>query len=128
VHGPKPRDYAMRVNRKMRKASLRAALTDALVSGKLAVVDGLAFDEPSTKDASALLSTLELSGKVLVVLPEPDETTERSFRNLPFVKIDYPGNLNTYDLLNADRVLFTEDALNVLSGEPGPSRGEEAEA
>jgi large subunit ribosomal protein L4 len=119
-HGPKPRSYDMRINRKMKKAALRAALTDALQSGKLAIVHGLAFDGPRTKDAVGVLRSLELEGLVLVVLAGPDEAIEKSFGNLPHVKVDYPGNLSTYDLLYADRVLFTSEALDALSGERGP--------
>jgi large subunit ribosomal protein L4 len=116
AHGPVPRDHSKKVNKKMRRAALRSALTDAVQSGKLAVVQGLAFDGPRTKDAQAVLEALGLEGLVLVVIARPDEAVEKSFRNLPQVKIDYPGNLSTYDLLYADRVLFTTDALDVLSG------------
>jgi len=119
-HGPKPRSYEMRVNRKMKRAALRAALTDALLSGKLAVVHGLAFDGPRTKDAVGILQSLGLEGLVLVVLAGPDEAIEKSFGNLPHVKVDYPGNLSTYDLLYADHVLFTSEALDILTGERGP--------
>jgi large subunit ribosomal protein L4 len=119
-HGPKPRSYEMRVNRKMKKAALRAALTDALLSGKLAIVHGMAFDGPKTKDAVGVLQSLGLEGLVLVVLAGPDEAIEKSFGNLPQVKVDYPGNLSTYDLLYADRVLFTSEALDTLTGERGP--------
>ena len=117
AHGPKPRDYAMRVNKKMKRASLRSALADAAASGKLAVVDGLAFEGPRTRDAVGVLRALDLRGRVLVVLSEPDEAVEKSFRNLPEVKIVYPGNLSTYDLLAADRVLFTSASLDLLTGE-----------
>ena len=117
VHGPVPRDHSVRVNKKMRAASLRSALTDASVSGKLALVEDITFDAPSTKDALSLLSALELEGKVLFVLSEPNADTELSFRNLQSVKIAYPGNLSTYDLLYADRILFTASALDRLTGE-----------
>src|SRR6266487_2203116 len=117
AHGPKPRDYAMRVNKKMKRAALRSALADAAASGKLAVVEGLTFDGPRTRDAVGVLRALDLRGRVLVVLSEPDEAVEKSFRNLPEVKIVYPGNLSTYDLLAADRVLFTSASLDLLTGE-----------
>jgi large subunit ribosomal protein L4 len=118
-HGPSPRSYEMRVNRKMKKGALRSALSDAAQSGKLAVVSGLSFDGPRTKDALGVLDAFGLEGRVLLVIDAPDEAIEKSFRNLPQVKIDYPGNLSTYDLLYADRVLLTTDALAVLSGEEG---------
>jgi large subunit ribosomal protein L4 len=121
AHGPKPRSYDMRINRKMKRAALRAALTDALQSGKLGVVDALAFEGPKTKDAAAVLEAFGFDGRVLLVIAAPDELVEKSFRNLPQVKIDYPGNLNTYDLLYADRVLFTSGALDAMTGERGPA-------
>jgi large subunit ribosomal protein L4 len=117
VHGPIPRDHSVRVNKKMRAASLRSALTDAAQSGKLAVVEDLIFDAPRTKDAIALLSALELGGHVLMVLAEPQRETELSFRNLGNVQIEYPNNLGTYELLYADFVLFTMSALDRLTGE-----------
>jgi large subunit ribosomal protein L4 len=118
AHGPHPRDHAQRVNKKMRRGALRSALTDALQSGKLAVVDGLAFEEPKTKAAVELLDALQLEGRVLVVLKEPTASgaAEKSFRNLPYVKVAYAGGLGTYDLLLADRVLVTTEALDALEG------------
>jgi large subunit ribosomal protein L4 len=117
AHGPKPRSYEMRVNRKMKKAALRSALSDAAQSGKLALVSGLSFDGPRTKDALGVLEAFGLEGAVLLVIGARVEAVEKSFRNLPQVKIDYPGTLSTYDLLYADRVLMTTAALAVLSGE-----------
>jgi large subunit ribosomal protein L4 len=117
AHGPKPRDYSIRVNKKMRKAALRSALADAAQSGKLSVVDGLAFDAPKTRDAVSVLDALGLPGKVLVVLAAPDEAAEKSFANVERVKVDFPGNLSTFDLVYADHVLFTTEGLNALTGE-----------
>jgi large subunit ribosomal protein L4 len=116
-HGPKPRSYETRVNRKMKKAALRSALSDAARSEKLALVSGLSFDGPRTKDALGVLEAFGLEGNVLLVIAGPDEALEKSFRNLAQVKIDYPGNLSTYDLLYADRVLLTTEALAVLAGQ-----------
>ncbi len=124
AHGPKPRDYEMRVNKRMKRLALRSALSDAARSGKLAVIGGLAFDGPRTKDAVGVLEALELEGKILLVLADRDEAVEKSFRNLPYVKIDYPRNLSTYDVLAADRVLFTAEALDALEGAPGGSSSE----
>jgi len=120
-HGPQPRDHSKRVNKKVRKAALRSALSDALASGKLAVVEEIVFDGPRTKDAVSILTALELEGRVLLVLDQPDPDVELSFRNLSQVKIDLPGNLSTFDVLSADRILFTGAALDVLAGgEPAP--------
>jgi large subunit ribosomal protein L4 len=114
AHGPQPRSHDVRVNKKMRRGALRSALTDALASGKLAVVAQLEFDEPKTKEAVDVLDSLELSGKILLVLPEPQEAVEKSFRNLQQVRITYTRALGTYDVVAADRVLFTQPALEAL--------------
>ncbi len=118
AHGPLPTDHAMHVNKKMRKGSLRSALTDSLQSGKLAVISEFAFDAPSTKGAVAVLDALELTGKILVILPQPTEdgAMEKSFRNLQHVRVGYAGGLGTYELLWADRVLFTAAALDAVEG------------
>ena len=116
AHGPKPRSYEMRVNKKMKRAALRAALTDAQQSGKLALIQDLQFDEPRTKDAVEVIQSLELTGKILLVLPAPEPLTEKCFRNLPYVKVTYAPSISVYDLLAADRVLFTSAALDVLEG------------
>jgi large subunit ribosomal protein L4 len=120
AHGPTPRDHSQKVNKKMRRGALRSALTDALQSGKLAVVDKLAWEEPKTKQAVGLLDSLELKGRILLVLPVPTESgaVEKSFRNLPNVKIAYARGLGTYDVLLADRVLFTGAAIDGLTQAP----------
>jgi len=130
AHGPVPRDHDMRVNKKMKRGALRSALTDANASGKLAVVNELAWDEPKTKRAVEVADALELSGLLLVVLEAPTETgaVEKSFRNLANVKVTYAGGLGVYDVLRADRVLITTAALDVLerSGTGAEPQGGEA--
>jgi large subunit ribosomal protein L4 len=115
-HGPQPRSHDMRVNKKMRKGALRSALTDALASGKLVVVDELVFNEPKTKHAVGVLDAAGLDGRVLVVLDAPTESgaVERSFRNLQRTRVAYAGGLGTYDVLLADRILFTVAALDAI--------------
>jgi large subunit ribosomal protein L4 len=131
AHGPTPRDHSMRINKKMRRGALRSALTDALKSGKLAIVEDLDWDEPKTKQAASLLTSLELAGRVLVVLPVPTDrrAVEKSFRNMPSVKVAYANGLGTYDVLLADRVLFTVGALEGLTraADGGRTGGEVAE-
>jgi large subunit ribosomal protein L4 len=116
AHGPKPRSHEMRVNKKMKRGALRSALSDALASGKIAAVDGFGFDGPKTKDALKTMSALGLEGRVLIVLPQPDRDTELSFRNLVNVKVTFAGSLSVYDVLYADRIVFTGDALDALEG------------
>jgi large subunit ribosomal protein L4 len=118
----------MRVNKKMKRGALRSALTDALASGKLAVVDDLRFEEPKTRQAVEVLDTLELLGKVLVVLPLPSEdgVVEKSFRNIPTVRIAYARSLGVYEVVGADRVLFTRAALDAVEGAPAPEAAADA--
>jgi large subunit ribosomal protein L4 len=125
AHGPHPRDHSQKVNKKMRRGALRSALTDALQSGKLALVDNLDWSEPKTKDAVGVLTSLGLDGRILLVLPQPTESgaIEKSFRNLPKVKIAYSGGLGTYDVLLADRVLFTAAAIERLRTQPPQGTG-----
>jgi len=137
AHGPKPRDHSIRVNKKMKRGALRSALTDALTSGKVSVVDELRFDEPKTRRAAEVIEALELEGAVLLVLPGPssDGMVERSFRNLASVRVAYVPALGAYEVLAADRVLFTQGALDALEGgrtqpveTPPGEHAEEAEA
>jgi large subunit ribosomal protein L4 len=124
AHGPQPRNYEQRTNKKMKAGALRSALSDALVSGKLIVLDSLAFDEPKTKVARQIVESLELSGKILLVLPEPQEVIEKSFRNLPYVRVAFARSLGTYEVLAADFVVFTKDSLEALEGKPESTRAE----
>ena len=114
AHGPKPRDHSMRVPKKMKRLALRSALTDRAREGKIRVLESLSFEVPKTADAVALLESLDVLGRILLVLPKPEETVERSFRNLPHVKVDYPGNISTYDVLLADWLVFTKDAVEAV--------------
>ena len=120
-HGPQPHDHAMRVNKKMKRGALRSALTDALTSGKLSVVQDLAFDTPKTKTAAEVLDTLELAGKVLLVLPSPSDSgaVEKSFRNIRGVRVAYARSLGVYEVIAADHLVITESALDVVEGSPG---------
>jgi len=125
AHGPRPRDHDLRVNKKMKKGALRSALTDALRSGKLVAIEDLAFEAPRTKEAVAVLDALELTGKVLLVLPAPSDTgaVEKSFRNIEGIRIAYAKSLGVYEVIAADRVVFTRSALDVVEGkgDAGPA-------
>lgn len=117
AHGPQPRDHSIRVNRKTKALALRSALTDRASEGRVLVVDAPNFEEPDTKKAVSLLGTWEAVGKVLVVIEQSQEDslldTWKSFRNLPEVYIaTYP---TTYTVLAADTVVFTKEALDVLT-------------
>jgi len=118
VHGPVPRDFSQRTPKKMKAAALRGALSDRARNGKLHVVSGFVDGEtPSTKAALAALKAVVAEAKrVLVVLGEDDELNWVSLRNLPQVHLLEAGQLNTYDVLVSDEVVFTADALNDFLG------------
>ena len=109
--GPKPRSYRQRTPKKMVRLALRSALSDRAADGRVVVVDGWGFDVPSTKEASAALEALDLTGRVLVVLGRDDVDAHKSFRNLPDVHTLPDGELNAYDVLCSDWVVFTRDTL-----------------
>ncbi|MHB1928394.1 MAG: 50S ribosomal protein L4, partial [Acidimicrobiales bacterium] len=105
--GPKPRSYRQRTPRKMINLALRSALSDRASEGRVAVVDAWPWTMPSTKDARAGLAALGIEGRVLVVLERDDDAAYKSFRNLPHVQIVFGGELNAYDVLCNDWILFT---------------------
>ena len=116
VHGPKPRDYSVSVNKKMRRAALRSALASKAGDGSVWVLDG--FDEARTKAAAACLKAAGIAGRILVVLdPEDDAsaTVDRAFRNLDRAAFTLYTSLSTYDVLVADAVIFTTSALDRLT-------------
>ncbi|MGH3922661.1 MAG: 50S ribosomal protein L4 [Pseudonocardiaceae bacterium] len=105
-------NFTKRVNKKLRRLALRSALSDRARSGDVLVIRGLSFTQPRTKDAAAVLAALGLGErKVLLVLGNQDGVLRRSFRNLPGVHLLTVDQLNTYDVLCSDAVLFCEDAL-----------------
>jgi large subunit ribosomal protein L4 len=113
AHGPTGEEnYSKRVSKKLKRVALRSALSDRAASGDVVVVRGLRFDAPRTKDAVALLDSLGLNERrVLLVLGDVDVDVLRSFRNLPTVHVLTVDQLNTYDVLTSDVVLFAEEAL-----------------
>ncbi|TFV58258.1 50S ribosomal protein L4 [Mycobacterium sp. PS03-16] len=113
VHGPQPRDYSQRTPKKMIAAALRGALSDRARNGRIhAVTELVEGQTPSTKSAKAFLSTLTERKQVLIVIGRADETSALSVRNLPGVHVLPPDQLNTYDVLKADDVVFSVEALN----------------
>ena len=127
VHGPVPRDYSQRTPKKMKAAALRGALSDRAREGRVHVVESFVDgDTPSTKAALAALTALTTARKVLVVLGVEDELNWLSLRNVPTVHLLEAGQLNTYDVLNANEVVFTGAALEEFLGVPLASTPVEA--
>jgi large subunit ribosomal protein L4 len=141
VHGPVPRSYEQRTPKKMKAAALRGALSDRAAHGRVHVVSGFTDDlTPRTKDAVAVLEAAVGAGpglaQVLVVAAAADELTWKSLRNVQGVHLLASGQLNTYDVLVSDHVVFTEQALEEFvtksgfalagSGEPADAEPEDA--
>jgi large subunit ribosomal protein L4 len=124
VHGPQPRDYAQRTPKKMKAAALRGALSDRARNDRIHVVESLVTgDAPSTKDALALLAGLTERPSVLVVLDRTDLVSMKSVRNLEGVHVLAADQLNTYDVLCADDVVFTRAALDAFVSGAQPVGG-----
>jgi large subunit ribosomal protein L4 len=124
VHGPQPRSYAQRTPKKMKTAALRGALSDRLSHGRVQVVSAFVDgDLPRTKDAMAVLASAVAPGaKVLVVAHRDDELTWKSLRNVASVHVLTEDQLNTYDVLASDHVVFTEQALTAFVDRAGSAK------
>jgi large subunit ribosomal protein L4 len=126
-HGPQPRDYAQRTPKKMKAAALRGALSDRARNDRVHVLTALtSADAPSTKTAKTAVNNLVADRKALVVLTRGDELGWLSVRNLSTVHVLTVDQLNTYDVLVNDDVVFTRDAFDALLA--GPARGRSAKA
>jgi large subunit ribosomal protein L4 len=121
AHGPRPRSYGQRTPKKMIKLALRSALSDRAAEGKVVVVDDWAMSTPRTKDAAAALAALGLEGRVLVVVESLDTAIARSFRNLPFAQLIKSSELNAYDILCNDWIVFTERTLPTAADADAPA-------
>jgi large subunit ribosomal protein L4 len=109
--GPKPRSYVQRTPKKMKRLALHSALSDRAAEGKVIVVEDWDFAAPRTKDGVACLQALGVEGRALVVVPAEATAAQLTFRNLPEVHVLTPGELNTYDVLVSDVVVFSSDTL-----------------
>ena len=131
VHGPVPRSYSQRTPKKMKAAALRGALSDRARHGRVYVVSGFTDgDQPKTKNAYAVLATAigvpPGSTHVLVVADRADQVTWKSLRNVAGVHLIASGQLNTYDVLVSDHVVFTEDSLGAFVARAGqPQEGQQ---
>jgi large subunit ribosomal protein L4 len=124
--GPKPRSYAQKTPKKMVQLALRSALSDRASEGRIAVVDGWPFTTPKTKHALAAFAALGIEGKVLVVVSRDDHAAALSFRNLVEAHVILGSELNAYDVLCNDWILFTEASLPGSRPEAVESEGSEA--
>lgn len=120
--GPKPRSYAQRTPKKMIRLALRSALSDRAAEGKVVVIDEWRFEAPKTREAKAALEALGIDGRALIVLASDDVNAAKSFRNLPEVQIIEARELNAYDVLVNDYVVFTK--ATVPAEQPAAAEGQ----
>jgi large subunit ribosomal protein L4 len=129
VHGPHPRDYSQRTPKKMIAAALRGALSDRARGERIHVIDSLSVGEiPSTKAIVSLLATIASSKHVLIVLERDDELSYKSVRNIPAVHVLHYDQLNAYDVVVSDDIVFTEGAFNAFVAFNTKSNKEEVSA
>ncbi|MEN6438710.1 MAG: 50S ribosomal protein L4 [Syntrophobacter sp.] len=113
IHGPHPRDYDMRLPKKVRRIALKMALSQKIIDNGFTVLDQFTLERIKTKDFAAILNRFELK-KTLVVIPEHDEMIVKSARNIPNVKILRTAGLNVYDLLNYHAVILSRDCIGKI--------------
>ncbi len=115
AHGPKPRDYSKALPKKMKRQALAESLSDKAKQGKILVVEKMQFETPKTKQARLFLNSLGLEGKkCLLVLDQNHLPTIKSFRNLPKTKVIFRENLNTYEIVNHEFLVLTQETLKQL--------------
>lgn len=124
AHGPKPRDYSQRTPKKMKRLALRSALSARAAEGQIKVVESFdVWDEPKTKNATALLEAMGITGKVLLLAEDHERTAIKSFRNLNHVIASNLGQANTYDVLWAETIIMSQGTLDL--GQTAPRGTEE---
>jgi len=128
VHGPQPRSYAQRTPKKMKAAALLGALSDRARAGRVHVVGGLIKDKISTKQALGVIQSISTRPHVLVVLERGDADTWLSLRNVPEVRLLWPDQLNAYDVMVSNDVVFTEGALSAFVADKTEDAEPEEEA
>lgn len=112
--GPKPREYGKTVNKKVRRLAMKSALSSKVAAEELIVLDSLEMNEIKTKEVVSVLKALETGKRVLIVLPEKNETVYRSARNIKGVKTTLVSTLNVYDILNCDSLVVLKDAVSKI--------------
>ena len=123
--GPKPRDYSQRTPKKMKRLALYSALSDRASENNVLVVEGWSFEQPKTKEAKDALSSIGAEGKVLLVIDDTDTNTRKSFRNLTNAHVISPTQLNVFDVLSTDMVIFTKGNLPTSMTKEDPRNSSE---
>jgi large subunit ribosomal protein L4 len=120
VFGPRPRSYGFKLNRKVKRLARRSALSYKAQEEKIMVLDSFGLSAPNTKEFAQVLNNLKIQGqKVLLVLPEDNQSVYRAGRNIPKTQIMRAQDLNTYDILNADKLVILKDAVEKINEQLG---------
>ncbi|AKD03150.1 50S ribosomal protein L4 [Pontibacter korlensis] len=114
VFGPKPRNYSFKLNKKLKRVARLSALSLLARDNRVALVESFTLDAPKTKEFRGILNNLQTTGKTLIVLPAVDKNIVLSGRNLPKVKVSTVKDVNTYDLLNTEKLVLVEQSVNEL--------------
>ena len=112
--GPKPREYGIDVNKKVKRLAMKSALSSKVAENEMIVVDSLAMDTIKTKEMAGVLSAINAGKKTLIVLPEKDDVVYRSARNIAGAKVSLVNTLNVYDILNCNTIVVVKDAVSKI--------------
>ena len=112
--GPKPREYGIDVNKKVKRLAMKSALSSKVAENEMIVVDSLAMDAIKTKEMAGVLSAINAGKKTLIVLPEKDDVVYRSARNIAGAKVSLVNTLNVYDILNCNTIVVVKDAVSKI--------------
>ena len=111
MFGPVPRDYSFKLNKKLKRAALKSALSAKVADENMIVVDQFGFDQIKTKQITQMLDALKVEGKALIITCDKDDNVVLSARNIPTAATTFASALNTYDVLNSDKVIVSKDAV-----------------
>jgi large subunit ribosomal protein L4 len=112
VFGPRPKDYSFKLNKKVKSLAKRSILSARMAEGKISIIEDFSFENPKTKDYSAFLNAIGVTGKSVFVVDGESNNLYLSARNLPKTKVTEKGQMNIFDLVNAENILISENALN----------------
>jgi large subunit ribosomal protein L4 len=112
--GPKPREYGIDVNKKVKRLAMKSALSTKVAENEMIVVDSLSMDAIKTKEMAGVLSAVKAGKKTLIVLPEKDDVVYRSARNIEGTKVSLVNTLNVYDILNCNTIVVVKDAVSKI--------------
>ena len=112
--GPRPKDYSYTMPKKARRVAMRSVLSDKLATDSLIILEGLGMDQPKTKEMIRILGNLKVDSRALVVTAQSDGNIVKSANNIPKVETSFAGSLNVYDILVADKLIVTQDAIKMI--------------